>query len=267
MNIFKYELKSKLKSVLTWSLSIYVLIVIFMSLFQSFADQSALMAEMMSSFPKELLIAFGMVDMDFSTILGFYGLVFVFVQICLAIQAANYGFSLVSLEETEWTADFLMSKPVGRNKIMTSKLLAAASALFLTELFVWIASLIYLIIFRGDQLIPLEPMLLLLFSMPVFQLFFLAVGMLISLLVKRIRSVTPFSMGLVFGLYILNAFGDMIGEEGMEILSPFNHFAPSSIIKNNSWDAPLVMLSMLVTIFAVAASYWLYARRNIASAV
>jgi len=160
-----------------------------------------------------------------------------------------------------------MSKPVGRNKIMTSKLLAAASALFLTELFVWIASLIYLIIFRGDQLIPLEPMLLLLFSMPVFQLFFLAVGMLISLLVKRIRSVTPFSMGLVFGLYILNAFGDMIGEEGMEILSPFNHFAPSSIIKNNTWDAPLVMLSMLVTIFAVAASYWLYARRNIASAV
>ena len=127
MNIFKYELKSKLRSVLTWSLSIYALIVVFMSLFQSFADQSALMAEMMSSFPKELLIAFGMVDMDFSTILGFYGLVFVFVQICLAIQAANYGFSLVSLEETEWTADFLMSKPVGRNKIMTSKLLAAAA--------------------------------------------------------------------------------------------------------------------------------------------
>ena len=70
--------------------------------------------EMMSSFPKELLIAFGMVDMDWSTILGFFGLVFVFVQICLAIQAANYGFSLVSIEETEWTADFLLSKPVSR---------------------------------------------------------------------------------------------------------------------------------------------------------
>ena len=267
MNIFKHELKTKLRSVVTWSLSIYALIVIFMSLFQSFSKQSALVTELMSSFPKELLIAFGMVDMDLSTILGFYGLVFVFVQICLAIQAANYGISLVSLEETEWTADFLMSKPVGRKKIMTSKLLAAATALGLTELFVWFASLIYLIIFRGDQLIPIEPMLLLLFSMPVFQVFFLAVGMLISLLVKRVRNVTPFSMGLVFGLYILNAFGDMIGEEGMEILSPFNHFAPSSIIKNNAWDAPLVMISVVVSIFALAASYWLYARRNIASAV
>jgi len=267
MNIYLHELKAKLRSVVTWSLSIYALIVVFMSLFQSFSEQTALVSELMSSFPKELLIAFGMVDMDWSTILGFFGLVFVFVQICLAIQAANYGFSLVSLEETEWTADFLMSKPVGRKKIMTSKLLAAATALGLTEIFVWMASLIYLIIFRGNQLIPLAPMLLLLFSMPVFQLFFLAVGMLISLLMKRVRSVTPLSMGLVFGLYILNAFGDMIGEEGLEILSPFQHFAPSYIIRNSTWNVPLVMISVVITILALAASYWLYARRNIASAV
>lgn len=267
MNIFKYELKTKLRSVLTWSLSIYALILLFMSLFQSFSKESAVVTELMSSFPKELLIAFGMADVDWSTILGFYGMVFVFVQICLAIQAANYGFGLVSIEESEWTADFLMSKPVGRRHIMTSKLLAAICALGLTEIFVWIASLIYLIIFRGDQLIPLEPMLLLLFSMPAFQAFFLAVGMLISLLVKRVRSVTPFSMGLVFGLYILNAFGDMIGEEGLEILSPFQHFAPSYIVKHSTWNMPLVLISAAVTLLALAASYRLYARRNIASAV
>lgn len=267
MNIYKHELKTKLKSIVIWSLSIYSLIVVYMSLFQSFAEQSALMSQLMSGFPKELLIAFGIVDLDWSSILGFFGLVFVFIQICLAIQAANYGISLVSLEETEWTADFLMSKPVGRKKIMTSKLLAAATALGLTEIFVWIASILYLIIFRGEQLIPLVPMLLLLFSMPVFQFFFLAVGMMISLMVKRVRSVTPFSMGLVFGLYILNAFGDMIGEEGMEILSPFQQFAPGDIIKNSTWNMPLVMISLLITFLALAASYWLYARRNIASAV
>ena len=267
MNIYKYELKTKLKSAVTWALSIYGLILVYMSLFQTFAKDAALVNEMMSSFPKELMIAFGMADMDWSTILGFFALVFVFIQICLAIQAANYGFGLVSIEETEWTADFLMSKPVGRGRILTSKLFAAITALGLTGMFVWLASFIYVILFRGDQLIPLTPMLLLLFSMPLFQLFFLSVGMLISLLVKRIRSVTPFSMGLVFGLYILNAFGDMIGEEGMEILSPFKHFAPNAIIKNSAWDLPLVMISVVVTILALAASYWLYARRNIASAV
>ena len=43
----------------------------------------------------------------------------------IALQAANYGYSLVSVEERELTADFLLSKPVGRVQILTSKLLAA----------------------------------------------------------------------------------------------------------------------------------------------
>ena len=267
MNIFKHEFKAKLGSVVSWSLSIYALILVFMSIFLSFSSESALVTRLMSSFPRELLIAFGMADMDWSTILGFFGLVFVFCQICLAMQAANYGFSLVSIEETEWTADFLMSKPVGRKQIMTSKLLAAVTALAITDVFVWISSFLFVIIFRGGQLIPLTPMLLLLLSIPIFQSFFLSVGMIISLLVKRIRSVTPFSMALVFGLYILNAFGDMIGEKSLEILSPFQHFAPGYIIKNGTWDSPLVMISVIIIIIAVVASYLIYAKRNIASAV
>jgi len=95
---------------------------------------------MMASFPEELLIAFGMTDIDMSTILGFFGLIFLIIQICLAIQAANYGFSLVSVEETDLTADFLLAKPVGRTKIMTSKLLAAITGLTITNLVVWISS-------------------------------------------------------------------------------------------------------------------------------
>ena len=77
----------------------------------------------------------------------------------------------------------------------------------------------------------------------------------------------PFSMGLVFGLYILNAFGSMIGEKSLEIISPFKHFAPSYIIKHAAWDWPLVMISVGLIILSVIASYVLYARRNIPSAV
>ena len=91
----------------------------------------------------------------------------------------------------------------------------------------------------------MKPIVLLLLSMAIFQLFFLSVGMLISQLVKRIRSVTPFSMGLVFGLYILNAFGGMIGKKSLEILSPFQHFAPSYILQHSAWDLPLVMIPVV----------------------
>lgn len=267
MNIYLYELKTKLKSVLIWSLSITALIIIFLSLFKSFAADAAMVNQLMNSFPKELLIAFGMTDMDWSTILGFFGLLFVFAQICLAIQAANYGFSLVSIEETEWTADFLLSKPVGRLHILTSKLLAALTALAITDVIVWISSFVFVHVFRQGQEVNIKSLLLLLLSMVVFQLFFLSVGMLISLLVRRIRNVTLFSMGLVFGLYMLNAFGGMIGEKSLEILSPFQHFAPAYIIKHAAWDWPLVSISVVVIIVSFVASYFLYARRNIAAAV
>jgi ABC-2 type transport system permease protein len=110
-------------------------------------------------------------------------------------------------------------------------------------------------------------LLLLLFSISIFQAFFLSVGMVISLLVKRVRSVTPFSMALVFGMYMMNAFGGMLGEKSLEILSPFQHFSPSYIIKHAAWDLPLVMISIIVIIISLAASYRLYAKRDIASAV
>jgi ABC-2 type transport system permease protein len=267
MNIFVHELKTKIKSITIWAGSIAALTLIFMSLFKAFSTQSAMVNDLMKSFPQELLIAFGMVDMDFSTVLGFFGLLFVFSQVCLAIQAANYGVGLVSIEETEWTADFLLSKPVSRIQIMTSKLLAALTSLAITQGVVWASSFLFINIFRQGQEYQTKPLVLLLLSMIIFQLFFLTVGMVISLLVKRVRNVLPFSMALVFGLYILNAFGGMIGEQSLEILSPFKHFTPSYIIRHAAWDWPLVMVSIGLIIISSIGSYVLYARRNIASAV
>ncbi len=267
MNIYKHEFKMKINSILTWSLAIGILIFIFLSIFSSIAVDAKLLNEAMASFPEEFLIAFGMTDIDMSTILGFFGLIFLFIQICLAIQAANYGFSLVSVEETDLTADFLLAKPVGRTRIMTSKLLAAITGLTITNLIVWISSFVFLRMYSDGGQFETKPVLVLLLSIAVFQLFFLTVGMLISLLVKRVRSVTPYSMALVFGLYVLNAFGGMIGEDKLEILSPFKHFEPNYILKHAAYDLPLAWISVAAIVISVLGSYVLYSRRNIRSAV
>ena len=267
MNIFNHEFKSKAQSVLTWSVSISLFIFIFLSISSSFSSNAALLNQMMHSFPEELLIAFGMINMDWSSILGYFGFVFLFCQICLAIQAANYGFSLVSLEESEFTADFLLSKPVSRNAILTSKFLAAVCSLTITNGFVWLSSFIFINIFNQGEEFPVRSLIVLLLSIAIFQLFFLTVGMLISLLVKRIRNVTPYSMGLVFGLYVLNAFGGMIGDRSLEIISPFKHFDPHYILKNTAFDFPLVLISVVIILISMIGSYILYARRNIPSAV
>jgi len=267
MNIYKHEFKMIFKSVVIWSISITILQVVYLSLFSSFAADAELLNEMMDKFPKELLLAFGMTDMDMATVQGYYGLTFVFCQICLAVQAANYGFSMVSIEERELTADFLLAKPVGRTKILTSKLLAAITGLTITNIMVWLGCFIGINLFRAGREYDAKPLVLLLLSIVFFQLFFLTVGIFISLLVKRVRNVTSYAMALAFGMYILNAFGNMIGEDNLEIISPFKHFEPNYILRNASYNLPLALITLGVIIVSVAASYVLYVKRNILTPV
>jgi len=267
MNIFQQEFKMHTRSVITWSLGLTALILLVVSLFSSFAQDAALLNEMMDNFPEQLLTAFGMTGLDLATILGYFSLAFLFVQIFLALQAANYGFSLVSVEEREWTADFLLTKPVGRTRILTSKLLAALSALAITDIVVWASSFFSVSMWAGDAAYDTSTFLLLMASIVPFQLFFLAVGLVVSLLVKRIRNVTPYAMALGFGMYVLSVFGDMLGESALEKITPFKHFEPNYIIQNGAYDLPLVLISVAVIVLSVVGSYLLYARRDIPSAV
>jgi ABC-2 type transport system permease protein len=267
MNIYRQEFKMYSRSVVIWSVAAAALIFIFVWVFSSLAQEAALMNEMMERFPPQLLIAFGMNGVDLASVLGFFSFAFLFIQLCLAIQAANYGLSLVSIEEREWTADFLLTKPVGRTQILTSKLLAALTGLIITNVVVWISAFVFIDLFKGDRTYETHPLLLLLLSLIVFQLFFLAVGLVISLLVKRVRSVTPYAMALGFGMYVLSVFGDMLGESVLELITPFKHFEPKHIIQQGSYDLPLVLISVVAIVVSIVASYVLYTRRDIPAVV
>ena len=267
MNIYKHEFKMNLRSVIAWSIALAALLFVFISLFSSIAVDAELLNEMLSEFPEEFLLAFGMDGMDFASILGFFSFAFLFGQICLAIQAAYYGFSLVSVEERELTADFLLAKPVERTQILTSKLLAALSGLLITNIVVWISSFLVIQLFKGDRTYDTRSLILLLLSILVFQLFFLSVGLVISLLVKRVRNVTPYAMALAFGMYVLSVFGDMLGESKFENITPFKHFDPGYIIEHAAYNLPLVSISVVVIVVSLVCSYVLYARRNIPAPV
>ncbi|MFQ5418830.1 MAG: ABC transporter permease [Anaerolineae bacterium] len=264
-NIYKREFKTRRRSVITWSVSAAAVALLYFSIFPSFAKDAALINKTMESFPPEFRAAFGMGDVDFSTIMGFFSFVYFFLQIMLAIQAANYGFGLVSIEERELTADFLMTKPVARVQIMNSKLLAALTSLGVTQVVVWVSVFVFVNAFKGDGTYDAGTLALMLLGLSVFQLFFLTVGLVVSLLVKRVRSVTPYAMGLGFGMYVLGAFGDLGGATTFELIPPFMNFDPKFMIKNGRFDTPLVLISIVVIIVSSAASYWLYLRRDISS--
>jgi ABC-2 type transport system permease protein len=262
-NIYQHEFRTRLKSVIIWSLSMAFIIVFFFSLYPVFSDQAAVMNEFLARYPAQLRAAFGLDKIDLATVLGFYAFTYVFIQLCVAIQAGNYGFGLVSIEENELTADFLLSKPVSRTQVMTSKLLAAFSSLLITDLVIWVSSIVSILLFSEGREYAKSTLVLLLLSTVIFQLIFLGIGLVISLLVRRVRSVTPYGLGLAFGTYILNGFSGIFGEIKLELITPFKHLEPTYIVQNSAYNTPLVLLDLLVILVTIGLSYWLYTRRDI----
>jgi ABC-2 type transport system permease protein len=261
--IFKHEFNARLKSVIIWSIAMVLLLLVFFSLFPSFSAQAALLDEMLKKFPPALLEMFGMTTMDMASLLGFFSLLWLFVQLCMAIQAGDYGFGLVSVEESELTADFLLSKPVSRLQVLNSKLLAAVCGLLITDVIIYATTFISIAIFGSGHTFDMGTLILILASLMLFQLFFLSVGLVISLLVRRIRSVTPYGLGLAFGTYVINGFSGVFGDIKLEYITPFKHFDTGFIVLHSAYNMPLLILDVAVSLVALAASYWLYLRRDI----
>ncbi len=263
--IYQYELRQRWTSVAIWVGSLASLVLIFMALFPSFSADIAAMDQVLKDFPPELKALFGLNSLDLGVLEGYFGLCFVFCQLCLAIQAANYGLSLVSVEEAELTADFLLTKPLSRHTILTSKLLAALTSLLVTDVLFWAFSFASIAIFKGDAQYEPRAIALLLGSVVIFQLIFFSLGVLISLIAPRIRSVTPWSLGLAFGTYVISAFSGILGDVKLEYLSPFKHFDPGQIIQDLQYNTSQVILDVVLVIMAIGVSYWLYQKRDIAS--
>ena len=262
--VYQFEFQRRLMSVFIWAGSLLSLLFVFMALFPSFSADIAAMNKVFDNFPPELKMAFGLNQLDLATLAGYFGFCFIFCQLCLAIQAANYGLGLVSIEEAELTADFLLTKPLQRATILSSKILAALSSLLLNDVIFWLGSIAAIELFKSSSSYDRGTIFMMLGSVVVFQLVFFSIGLLISLLLRKVRTVTPWSLGLAFGTYVLSVFSGVFEDIKLEYLSPFKHFDPGKIIESGL-DVKLVIIDIALIVVAVGLSYWLYQRRDIAS--
>lgn len=266
MNVFKQEFKMKIKSTLIWSLSLMAFMIFYMAFFPAMAKDSVSFDSIMNSFPEEMLQALGVKKgLSLTNLMGFFSLTFTMMQVAMAIQSANYGFSILSEEERELTADFLLSKPISRSTIYFSKFFSALLALFITSLGVGIASFIALKLFATGGSYEVSNVFKLILSLPVFQLLFLSIGMFISLLFKKVRSVLSLSMALVIGLYVVNTVNEIIGGNFLGYFSPFSYFEPGVILTEGAYDLKLFVIAIVVIISSLVSSYLLYIKRDIHS--
>lgn len=264
--VFRFEAKRYLRSALLWSFNGIALYFIFMAFFPIIAKDASMMDTIVEHYPEELLKAFGMSNqVSLSSVLGYFSFCYTFVQLCMAIQGANYGFHCLSVEERELTADFLMAKPVKRHTIFMSKYTAVLLGVMVTQIFLYIGAIASIEVFRAEKSYDLKLVNMMLFAGPLFQLVFVNVGLIISLLVKKVRSVLSFSMALVFSMYIINAIRGIIDSQWLGIMTPFYHFDALYIIENEHYNTPFFGLSLAVLIVSFVASYWMYLKRDIHS--
>lgn len=266
LNILKYEIKLHLKSLFIWGISLIVLAVLLMMFYPTFGDDVALVDKMLENYPKELLQAFGMGgQLSLATVPGYFSFVFVFLQLMLAIQASNYGFSILSVEERELTADYLMTKPVSRSEIYISKFLASVIIMIISSGIAIGASLISVEAFRNGHPYDQERMVLLLLTLLPLSLLFLSLSLFISTLLKKVKSVLSLSLGLCFGLYIVNSVQTIVGGKWVSGLIPFHYFEPNYILENGALNSNYFMMYFIIVVVSIIVSYKTYLTKDIHS--
>lgn len=239
------------------------LALIFLSIYPSMVSEAADFKELIGSYPAPLRAMLG-INLDYITsILGFYSMVFTFIVLCGAIQAMNLGISILSRESRERTADFLLVKPVSRSTIVSAKLMAALTSIIITNIVFCAASSIMASAVKTadyDGKLFFMINLTLLFI----QLIFLAIGMVVSVFFKKLKSVLPISLGVVFGLYMFGALlASGTNDAAARYISPFRYFDITYIIKNAGYEASYMITGAVIVIAAIAATYIIYKGKDI----
>lgn len=262
MNIFIQELKAYRKSTIVWIISLSAIIILFLSLFPSFSKDAADLNKLLASYPEAVRKVFSLNADTFTSILGFYSFTFMYILLCGGIQAMNLGLSILSKEAREKTADFLMTKPVTRITIITAKLLAVLCSLIITNIaFLAVATAMAFAVKTTD--FNIKSFLLISLSAFLVQLIFAALGVIISLFVKKIKAVAPLSLGIVFGFFIISMISSAAKDNAVRYLTPFRYFDTTYIIKNSSYELPYVVIGILIIIISITLSYYIYNKKDI----
>ena len=267
-NIYFKELKFHRTSFIIWCLSFIVLILLDMAFYpilmkDDFMKQIAVIFE--NPFLESLMTAFGATLDGFTNVLGFYtARNTMFILLLGSFFSILLAGKILAQEEHEKTAEFLLSKPVTRSEVVWSKLAAFFSLLLTLNIIILITGYISIEIFKGDSEYRLAAFFIHTFYCFLLMLTFGAVGLLLSLWIKRGRPTTNISIGIVLGGYIIDAASKITPSlDKIGYLSPFK-FIDSSILDPDyrlMWWRLLYFLGLSLVLFTL--TFVIYKKKDI----
>lgn len=260
MTIVKHELRQGNISFWIWTASIGFLIAICVFLFPEMKEQMEEVNDVFASMGS-FTAAFGMDRLNFGTLIGFYSIECGnILGLGGAFFAAFCAVGMLSKEEKDKTAEFLMTHPVSRVRIVTEKLLAVFLQITAMNLLIYILSAGSMILI-GEE-IPWKELNLFHLAYYILQLELGGICFGISAFLRK--GSIGVGLGLATIMYFLNIIANITDEaKFLKYITPFGYCEGADIVNNGKVDGTLVLIGTVIGLIGIVAAYMKYTRKDI----
>lgn len=260
MTLVRHELKQSRISLIVWTLSIASLLAVCVFLYPSMKNEMDAVSEMFSSMGS-FTAAFGMDKVSFGTLTGFYvvecGNI---VGLGGAFFAALCGISVLAKEEKEHTAEFLMTHPVSRWRVVTDKLIAVIFQLVILNVAVYLTAVVSIALIGED--IPWKELNLLHLAYFFLQVETATVCFGISAFLRR--SGMGIGLGIAMLFYFLNLVANITEEaDFLKYITPFGYAEGADIVNSLSVNGEMLAVGVAFTVAGIVISYVKYCKKDL----
>lgn len=262
MTLFAHEMRRGFKSLLIWSLVVGLLCFSMLLMYVTFASQMESFTDLfrgMGAFSA----AFGLDRLDFTTAIGYYGVeVGVMLAVGGAMFAALTGMTALAGEEGGRTAEFLLTQPVQRSRVVGMKLLAVLAQVALFNIVCVACSLLGFLCIAEP--LPAVEFALYHAAQLLMQMEIACLCFACSAFLRR----TQYGLGLGIALlmYFLSLFVNIAEEAApLRFVTPFIYADAANILSGDGLDAGLTALHMGYAALAVGVAFGKYTRKDIAA--
>lgn len=260
MTLCKKELRQGLLPLWIWTGATALMLLVCVLLFPEMREEMDEVSQIFANMGG-FSAAFGMDRVSFGELMGFYGVECGnILGIGGGFFAAYVGITLLSKEEKDRTAEFLLTHPISRNYVVAQKLLAGLIQVILLNVIVFAVSGLSILLI-GEQaswnLLGLLHLAYLLMQIEVFCLTF-AVSAFLS------RGSVGIGLGIAAVFYFLNIIRNLTEQAGfLRYLTPYAYAEAADIISEEQLSLELILLGILVSIVAVVISFLRYGRKDV----
>ena len=260
MTILRHELRRNRVSFWIWTGAIGFLLAVCIFLFPEMKGEMEGVSEVFSSMGA-FTAAFGMDRLNFGTLNGYYAIECGNVLgVGGAFFSALLAAGMLCKEEKERTAEFLLTHPVSRARIVTEKL--AAVLLLITVMNLIIYALAVGSILAIGESVPWRELNLQHLAYWLLQLEIAGICFGVSAFLRR--GSAGVGLGIAVMLYFMNLIANITESASfLKDLTPFGYCDGAEIASSGSLDFKRLAIGAAFFAVGVAAAYWNYTRKDI----